>query len=41
MRRAGGQYELLWSGGPEAGSLTDYVAYVFVSLGNVIICRLY
>ena len=36
--RSGGQYELPGSGGPEAGPLTDYIAYVFASLGSVIIC---
>ena len=37
---SGGQYELPGSGGPEAGPLTDYtsIAYVFASLGSVIIC---
>jgi hypothetical protein len=40
-RRTGGQNELPGSGSPETGPMTDYVAYVFVSLGSVIICRLY
>jgi hypothetical protein len=40
-RDGGSRYKLLGPGGPEGGPGLDYVTYIFVFLGNIIICRLY
>jgi len=37
----GGQYNLAGPGSPEGGPESDNFVYVFVSLGSIIICRLY
>jgi hypothetical protein len=37
----GGRYILPGPGRPEGGPGPDYLAYVFVFLGSIIICRFY
>jgi hypothetical protein len=41
VERGGSRYKLPGPGHPEGGPELDYVAYVFVFLDSVIICRLY
>jgi hypothetical protein len=40
-REGGSRYKLPGPGGPEGGPGPEFVAYVFVFLGSIIICRLY
>jgi hypothetical protein len=40
-RRVGSRYKLPAPGSPEGGPGPDYVAYVFVFLGSIIVCRVY
>jgi hypothetical protein len=40
-RGRGGRYKLPGSGVPEENPEPDYLAYVFVSLGSIIICGLH
>ena len=40
-RGRGSRYKLPGPGGPDGGPGPDYVAYVFVYLGTIIICLLY
>jgi hypothetical protein len=40
-REGGSRYKLQGPGGPEGGPGPDYVAYVYVFLSSIILCRLY